>query len=450
MQEQNSFDRFRTWMRTSVTIRLMSIGFLVLLMLIPIGFVEELISDRQFTKQEAVDEISQKWGNPQTISGPIITVPYQAEEQVYNSAKDKYESQIVTKHAYLLPEKLSVSADVKSETRRRGIYEAVVYKSAIKIEGSFDYEELKKLGINNLELSKAHITQGVSDLRSLNSVQLDFDGSTKDFDPGSMALIVIESGISTQLKLDTSYFSKKSSFKYTLEFNGSQTLNFIPVGKETHISISADNPNPKFDGAFLPEKSDITKDGFTAEWNVFHLNRNYPQSFVNPDYSIGSSAFGVGLLIGVDEYQKNTRAAKYAVLIIILTFMTYFFMQTRNGINIHFIQYLLVGFALTVFYILLVSLSEHISFTLAYWIASLAVIGLITAYSHTMLKDKKLTLITGLIISTLYLFIFVIIQLQNYSLLVGSIGLFIVVALAMFASRNIDWYSLTSKNKSED
>lgn len=449
-QENSSIDRFRGWLRTSVTVRLLSIGILVLLMLIPIAFVEDLIDERHYRKDAAASEISQKWGNPQTLTGPIIFIPYKGNERIYDETEKTYLNKEVVKHICLLPESLNISAELNSETRKRGIYEAVVYKANVKFDGSFDFNEIKKLQTENIMLHKAELAQGLSDLRSLKGGNVLFGGKKYEFDPGvNTANGVLTSGISCKIKLDSSVFENPLPFSYETNFNGSQSLNFIPVGKESKIKMHSDNPDPKFDGAFLPNEHDITKDGFTAQWSIYHLNRNYPQVFSDTQYSISTSQFGAELLVGVDEYQKNTRAVKYAVLVILLTFMTYFFMQTRGEINIHFIQYLLVGFALSVFYVLLVSLSEHISFAYAYWIGAIAVAGLITGYSHSVLKDKKLTMMTGAILSILYLFIYIIIQLQNYSLLVGSIGLFIVVAAAMFASRNIDWYSLTNKNKEE-
>lgn len=213
----------------------------------------------------------------------------------------------------------------------------------------------------------------------------------------------------------------------------------------TLVRIQSKWNTPSFDGAFLPDKRTIDKDGFSATWTILHLNRNFPQQWKDNEYLIADWSFGVDLLFPVDQYQKSYRSAKYAIMFIALTFLTFFFSEVLNKIRVHPIQYLLIGFALCIFYSLLISLSEHIGFGLAYLIGSIAIITMITAYSASILKDKILTALVSFILIALYVFLFTILQLEAYSLLMGSIGLFIVMSVIMYLSRNVDWYSPISK-----
>ncbi len=441
-KEESAVEKFQKWIKYSITMRLATIGFLILIMLIPISFIKDLISERAHRQMEAVNEVSSKWGKAQTLSGPVLTVPYTVYTEIYDNEGQK-KTVATTEYVHFLPENLNITANVIPETRHRGIYEVVVYRSEIDISGNFTTIDPSILDIkSDIQWGNAFIATGITDLRGIKeNVDLKLNSDTYSFTTGLETNDVINTGIATKIKLAPED-SLKLNFSYKLKLNGSTDINFIPLGKETNVKVKSANPNPKFDGAFLPTKSNISKDGFDAEWRVFHLNRSFPQAFRNSVGGINQSGFGVELLVGVDEYQKNTRASKYAILFIMLTFMTFFFVQTINGIRIHPVQYLLVGLSLTIFYTLLLSISEHLSFSISYLIASTAVIGLITLYSISMFRNTKLTIITSAILTALYGFIFTIIRLQDYSLLFGSIGLFIVLAVAMYISRKIDWFSL--------
>ncbi len=246
----------------------------------------------------------------------------------------------------------------------------------------------------------------------------------------------------------------------------------MPLGRNTQVNIRSDWPNPSFDGAFLPDERDVDESGFTARWEVLHLNRNFPQAWKGSQYrfttpgaspsspdnyyydrppvdvaqTVSTEAsgyrFGVNLLRPVDEYQKSMRSAKYAILFISLTFLVFFFVETLNRKRIHPIQYLLVGLALCIFYALLVAISEQLNFNLAFIVSSIAVTVLITLYCHSIFKQQKLTLFIGLLLVMLYGFVFTLLQLQDYALLIGSIGLFGILAVVMYFSRKIDWYAL--------
>ena len=231
-------------------------------------------------------------------------------------------------------------------------------------------------------------------------------------------------------------------FSMDIDIKGSQYLYFVPVGKTTNVSISSNWNNPSFGGEFLPDSREIETNGFQALWNILHLNRNYPQSWSDIEYSVYDSSFGVNLLLPVDRYQKSMRVIKYAILFLAFTFLVFFFVEVMNKLFIHPIQYILVGIAIVVFYTLLLAFSEYITFNLSYLISALLTLGLITGYVMAILNSKNLALLILGILGILYGFIFTIIQLQDYALLIGSIGVFIILALVMYYSRKINWYEI--------
>ena len=413
--------------------------------------VKNLIKEREYRQQDAIEEVSSKWGKKQTVTGLVLTVPYNTYSKVFDTKTEKYNLIKSREYAHFLPDQLTINGEVLPELRYRGIYEVIVYNSKLNLTGSFSnptFEEWK-ITDENILWEDAYISMGLSDLRGLqNKISLNWNGKQYDFNPGIESNDVIRNGISCRIPVypkKTGAFDK--NFSLELNFNGSSALNFIPLGKSTNVSIKSPWKNPSFDGAFLPDEREINEDGFTAKWDVLHLNRPYPQSFRGSTRGIQNSSFGVNLIVPIDEYQKSMRSAKYAVMFITLTFLLFFFVQILNGVRIHPIQYIIVGLALCVFYTLLVALSEHIPFKYSYLISSVSIISMITLYAQSISKNLKLTYVIGLILIMLYLFIYSIIQMQDYALLMGSFGLFLVLATIMYLSRKINWYSINAKRK---
>jgi len=441
------FEKANNWIKNSVSIRIFTIGFLILLMLIPISMIENLIEERERRQNEATMEVSSKWGEKQTITGPVLTIPFRTYAKVFegeNSAKFKLvESR---SYAHFLPEELLINGDVSPEVRYRGMYEVIVYNSKLKVSGTFLKPNLSEWQIADEDViwEDAFISLGISDLRSIQeNISLLWNKKKYFFNPGLESNDVIGNGISTRLLVgDSASYAETSNFSIDIDFNGSSSLNFIPLGKSSKVFINSKWKNPSFTGAFLPDKREIGDSGFSASWKVLHLNRPYPQSFIGPAQGIQASSFGVDLIVPVDEYQKSMRSAKYAVMFIALTFLFFFFVQILNGVKIHPIQYIIIGLALCVFYTLLIALSEHIAFSFSYLISSLCIIGMITLYARSIVQDKKLTIIMSCILILLYLFIFSIIQMEDYALLMGSMGLFVVLAIIMYLSRKINWYAI--------
>ena len=438
--------------RYGVLLKVMIIGFISLILLIPTAMIRSLVKERQETKEEAINEIGQKWGNEQTLTGPFLTIPFTKMVEVYQP-RDSTTVLVAKSHQLnVLPNNLAISSEIFPEQRYRGIFEVVVYNSNLLFEG--DFTEIKPIdfGIteSELELDKAYLSIGVSDLRGIdNQISLNWGDSAYVFNPGTVNSNLISSGINVPVSLELTDNNTIliPEFNFNIDLKGSENIQFVPVGKETNVQMSSAWSSPSFGGAFLPDSREVTESGFSANWNILHLNRNFPQSWIDGKHKVGESAFGLDLLLPVDNYKKTERSIKYAIMFIGLTFLVFFFIEITNSKRVHPIQYILVGLALILFYTLLLSISEHSSFTSAYLVATALTIGLITAYTKTVLKSNALTGLMLGILSILYLFIFVIIQLENYALLMGSLGLFSILAIVMFFSRKIDWYKINNTVK---
>ena len=405
-----------------------------------------LIDERVWTRDSAIEEVSSKWGLGQTVSGPVLTIPYYF---YYKDENDKIVRS--TEYAHFLPNGLNINGEVFPQQRHRGIYDIVVYNTRLHIEGYFPLPDFSEWDVAEHDIlwDDAELEMGIPDMRGIQKgIDLEWDGQQYAFNPGINNNEVLASGVSVRVPVYSVDSSKSNiSFSCDIDLNGSGELYFTPLGKETNIELVSKWTEPGFDGAFLPDTHRVDQNGFYARWNVLHLNRNYPQKWRGGDQHIDDSAFGVRLLLPVDQYLKSTRSAKYAILIISLTFLIFFFIEVLNAKRIHPIQYILVGLALCIFYALLLALSEHITFNTSYLIAGVAVIGLITLYTRAIFKSTRISLFLCGILILLYGFVFTVLQLQDYALLMGSIGLFIILAVVMWLSRKIDWYSLSIHKK---
>lgn len=448
----NYFDKAILFLKNSVMLKLIVIGIMILFLLIPVSMVQDLIRERENRKEDAIREVSSKWGNPQTITGLVLSIPYFQQSKIYDEKSDKYKLVTSKEYAHFLPETLNITGNLSPEIRYRGIYEVILYNTNLNITGFFNSPNFTDWKISEKDIiwDEAYISLGISDLRGIqDKAVLNWDNNPLEFNPGLTSNDVIQNGISCKIpKIEMDSLNPNTAFSLDLNLNGSSNLNFIPVGKTTSINLESSWATPSFDGAFLPDERTVDENGFNAKWSVLHLNRPYPQSFKGTAYGMNETSFGVNLLLPIDEYQKSMRSAKYAVLFIALTFLLFFFVQILNRIRIHPIQYMIVGLALCVFYTLLIALSEHITFMLSYLISSISIVTMITLYAHNFSNNKRITAVVGLILTILYLFIYTILQIQDYALLIGSIGLFITLAIVMYLSRKIDWYSINGSDES--
>lgn len=433
----------------SVNLRLLIIAFLALLLLIPSGMIGALINERQARKDEAVKEITSKWADAQTLGGPVITIPYE------NTWKDENgKAKTTIDYIHVLPEQLQITSNLTPQVRYRGIYKAVLYNAKIKINGSFSFSRLGNLGINpqTIHWTEAFVSLLIPDMRGIkDNIVLVWNGQSYPVEPGIRnGNTLFSSGVSLRVPI-TATTGDSAKFSFKLNLNGSESFSILPLGRKTIVHLASAWSNPSFDGAFLPEKRHVGSDGFTADWKVLDLNRNFPQQWVGEinNEQVFSSTFGVQLFSPVDEYAKTSRAIKYMVMFVVLTFLIFFLVEVFNRKRIHPIQYFLIGFSLCLFYLLLLSLSEQIGFAAAYVVASVSIVVLITFYVRSALQGKGLPWITGLTLMVLYGFMYVLLQNQDYALLIGSIGLFITMAVVMFLSRKVDWYNIHLRNGGE-
>lgn len=435
----------------SNTFRLMLIGALTLVLLIPLLLVQNLVRERKERQQEVINEIDSKWGRAVFVYAPILKIPY----KVYtDKGKNTYEEQ----YAYFFPEELKNTSDVKTEVKKRNNYESVVFNASMNFSGSFSTPDFSIKGIANEDISwdKVTVLIRTTNLASIkNGVSIHLGNKDYSFEPiynqqddESNYYSNTNDEVSSNVisSLETSFinyqeFLANPTFSFTLQYDGSKKLAIVPIGKTTESTLTSNWANPSFTGNFLPYDKQISANGFTASWKVLHINRPFSQQSFGSLPNIAQYTYEVDFIIPVDEYQQNERVAKYGYLVIFLTFLIFFLIQSISKIKIHIFQYSMIGLALILFYTLLISITEHSSFSFAYFISSVMTVGLISLYSVSILKNKKFPIFIGLSLVALYGFIYVIIQLENYALLVGSIGLFTILAIVMYVSRKVEWES---------
>ena len=425
-------------LKHSVGARMAIVGFLTMVLLIPTFMILGLISERQGRQNEAANEISRNWGARQVLIGPVLEIPFRI--RTHDSQDNVLEG---TGYAHFLPDTLEINGVVDSDIRNRGIFAVVVYNSTLDISASFGKPQFDELSVSPDDVlwDDATLTFGISDMKGVrDQVSMQWGDEVLDGNPGVPSNEIFSSGLSipARISADRSGYA----FKSKLNLNGSLGLLFSPVGKVTSVKLSSDWKNPSFTGDYLPDVRDISETGFKSEWKVLHVSRGFPQQWTGSRYRVDQALFGVALPLSVDHYQKTTRTVKYAIMFIALTFLTFFILEILSAKPMHPIQYLFVGLALLVFYTLLLSLSEYVGFGYAYLMASAGVVILITFYSMSLLSDRTRSAIIAVVLALLYGYLYVILQLQDYALLMGSLILFAALAMLMYLTRRIDWFSI--------
>lgn len=429
-------------------LRLFSIGFLALLLLIPIGMISRLVGERQERRQSVIDDVTSKWGNAQSITGPALVVPYVvrwAETGPDNQTISRSE----TRTATFLPEILRARGAVASETRHRGIFSVPVYQLDLTVEGEFARPDLAALGIESTEIlwHRAELAIGIADARAIQEeTAVTWNDEIVTFLPGTGDFA--EAGVGIHARLDLSKPVDRYAFSFPLTLNGSLALSFAPFGQQTDVELSASSENPSFQGNWLPVERKIEKDRFEARWSIPFLGRNYPQAWKQSDSgeslenAIAGSRFGVGFVNPVDHYRMAERSVKYAGLFILLTFATVWLVEVLAGLRVHPIQYLLLGGALCLFYLLELSLAEHLGFPLAYALASTAIVAMIGGYAKVVLQQFSRSMVVAAGVAGLYAYLYVLLNNEDYALVIGSVGLFGILGAIMFATRRVDWYAV--------
>lgn len=457
MSELNTAQKDPFWKKMLV------IGALLLFMGIVVAYITGIIQERSNYKQTAVEIISDGWGGSQLIRGPVLLVPVETTVKQSNGKNMTYEELI-----NIAPVNVSITGKITPDIRYKGIFKQPVYTTNLQIKGTFSglNAYIQSLGVNpaNVKWNKANIVTGISDLKGIaKNITVKWNNKSKETFPGTCGQKSFNKGVCTPVDK----IGSVNNFDISLTIKGSQFLKFLPLAKDTLLGLSSSWNNPSFIGNFLPIEKQVTKDGFNAKWNISYLSTNIPKSWMdtsisdladntyNTDYSSGetpsseieksfnSNRYGVELLVPVDNYRNTLRAVKYGMLFVIITFLVCFLFEVIGNYKIHPFQYTLVGLSMLIFYLLLLSFSEFINFGLAYIISGIATILLITAYTHFVLvKTEKpmFTLTMSGILVSIYIYLYLLLQLQDLSLLFGSIGIFILIAATMYATRNVSWY----------
>ncbi len=438
--------RISAWetLTQSPFLRLIGIGFLVLLLQIPVLLIDHLVGERRRTRQEAIEDIASKWGRGQEVFGPYLVVPYTyaAVEKNSETQAERFIERAAA--AAFLPEDLRIAARLETEIRRRGIFEAPVYSAEIEIEGSFAAPDFSpwKVEPERIDWQRAQLVFEISDVHAVqNRAALNWAGQELNFEPGTGLFAAELPGFHASVPLAAE--SRELSFAAAVELRGSLMLRFAPLAKNTAAAVAADWADPSFQGAYLPAASTIGPNGFEAEWGIPHLGRNYPQSWSRTAHgkAIRESAFGFDLLTPVDSYRQTERSLKYQLLFLGLTFLTIWLFETMGGARLHPIQYLLIGAAMCLFYLLELALAEHLGFPAAYGLASALVVGLVFFYASFALASRRRAVAAAGVLAGLYGCLYALLQIEDYALLAGALGLFLILAAVMYATRNVDWYA---------
>ncbi len=437
--------------RSGFTPKLLFIGALALLLLIPLFMVRSLLSERRGRQMEAVDGITKAWSGDQTLIGPVLVIPYRVpvtvrrNERSGNTVTPVEETTWTTSHACFLPSRIEVAGTLHPDRLHRGIYEAVVYRADLKVSGAFDPPDMNewKIEPENILWNEAAILLSISDPRGItDALSLQLGGASLPMTPG-VRLASFGSPLRTRVPADAFAGRAPVPFELDLSLNGSGNFLVAPVGMQTRMALDSSWADPCFHGAFLPLQREVTPEGFRASWEASYYGRAFPQSWTDADTADAATAltrhaFGVVLATPVDGYRLVERAIKYGVLFIVLLFAGFFLFETLAHLNIHPLQYLLIGAAICLFYLALLSFSELLPFGRAYLAAAAAATVLIVGYSAAVLGSRRRAAFIALELALIYGFLYVTLQLQDYALVLGTAGLFVMLAVVMFATRRIN------------
>jgi len=424
------------WYET-LTFKMALLGIMAIMFLLPLELIKSMIRERAENSGAVQEQISNEWGKEQHITGPVLNIPV---DRITYLSDDNISATSTIWH--LMPEEIIVSGKIDPQVRYRGIYESVIYESALKLKGEFNIIGHEAGQGIEIRWSDAYLTLGISDNRGIiNNVSLNTGSSIIDAEPGTYDNDLFNSGLTFPVPVDPE--SGTVIFEIELGLRGSSGLFFTPVGKSTSVSLESSWTAPSFSGNYLPADRLVDENGFKASWMITHLNRNFPQSWYGNIHKPGKESFGVRLIVEVDHYRKSERSAKYGLLFIAFTYLVLLFLEISSNRKIHLFHYFLVSLSLVLFFSLLNSLSEHLGFSPAYLISSSATIGLLSIFSGSLLKRRKYILIIGGMLTLLYLFIYILMALNEFAYLAGNIGLFVALAGIMWLSSRTNLFRKT-------
>ena len=443
---------------TQITMKLLLIGALIIGLLIPKFMVVDLVGERSSYSQQVNAEVARNWGGHQNLAGPFLVIPY--VETVTEKVDGKILSTEEKRQLLVNPQTLNITGDIGTERKYRSLYEVVLYSGKFRLSGDFRIPPLEEMELSaeSLRLQEAYIAFLIGDAKGVQRAdRITVNGRALDFKPSprNLALSNIGLGAPAEISqadgmhalLPLTDAGEALAFSFDLELKGSNMLTAVPVAKRTSVHLRSPFPDPAFIGNFATDSGTrVDAKGFDAKWTVTEFQRNIPAFVKNARViDMQGSAFGVNIAAQVDNYSKTERAAKYMVLIIAFTFLVVFITEIVNGLRIHIFQYTLIGLAIVIFFTLLLSIGEYLTFDWAYAISALAVVALITAYSRAVFRDGRSVLILLTALSGLFLFMYMLIQMEKYSLITGSVGVFLALAVTMYATRKIQFFENTAR-----
>ena len=453
MAKENALTDVYHRINQNLTIRGIIVGFIALIMLIPLSMMQGVVNERDGLYRNVLLDIGKTWGGQQLIQAPILIVPFVEKHVTNETIKDengiekiKTKTRYVTLYSVHLPNDLNIDVRLDEQHRKRGIYKSLVYQADISLNGSFGRLDVLGLSdhIHRVEWDKAYIVLGLSDTRAINAVsELNWSGNKVDYSPGTKLTKLLSHGFHAKLT-NFDGAADQHQFHTKISVNGSQGFRFAPFGKITNVKMQSSWPHPSFQGMTLPSEYKINENGFTSSWSISHLARNFPQTWVvsangisAQQYNLSEFVAGVDLFEPVFLYSKMTRAVKYGILFVCLTFLTFLIFELTTRARLHYVQYGLIGVALAIFYLVLLSIAEHTTFLNAYIIAASVNIGLITLYTAAALKKWSKAMIIFVLLGALYTVLYSLLQLEDYALLMGTMLLLSVLMVLMYVTRNL-------------
>jgi len=435
----------------------------VLLLLIPLAMIRGIINERSRTADSAEADIMEAWGSQMLEAGPFMAIPGVRTDEIRTKTERDGEKVEINKRPFTLvltPQKLNIKTDFKTEIRKRGIFSVPLFSSELALSGAFDpAAALASLSPNEeVSLSQAELVIALSSQKGIRKIDRAlWNNRELFFQPGNRDIDIIRredayrgkftsaaqtgSGIHAALP---DFTGAQSNFDIMIAIQGGRLARFMPVGQDTHVEISADWASPSFQGSFLPGSSTVTDSGFDAVWDINYLSRDIPLFWKtesgNETRDYADSMFGVNFFRTIDTYSLNTRAVKYAILFLLVPFLTLFLLEVFVRVQIHPVPYLLSGIANVIFYLLLLSLSEQMPFYSAYTLAAFGVTVMMTLYSRSLLSSWNKSGYMGLVMVISYILLYAVLNAESYALLIGSIGTFVIIGLVMFLTRKLNWY----------
>jgi len=429
----------------SLTLRTVLVGILVLLMLIPLGFVSSIVNERGYRYNSVLQDIANTWGEPQTLVAPVLNIPYTDIEPIQETIIDPQgNSRLIDKNvrrhrtALFLPQSLAIQGNLIDQWRERGIFRSLVYTAELNLQATFPELDVSTLSdnIETIHWDKAWLSMGLSDTRAINNVNVfSWNNAALTLQPGTQQPL-LPGGFHAELpELDTGF---THTLDIQMSLRGSGYFQFAPLGEKTTVELESSWPHPSFQGRTLPETRRIDEEGFSARWVIPHLARNYPQAFRNDaTHNLSGFTAGVSMFEPVSLYSRIERSVKYGVLFIGLTFITLLVFEFAIQRRLHVVQYGLIGFALSLFYLVLLSLSEHMNFSGAYLVAATLTIGMIAGYTWSVLGSGSKAFLVLSMLAALYTVLFSLLHLEDFALVLGTALLTVVLVALMWATRKL-------------